>query len=69
MSPYCLLKRHFFKDPTKDTQQTTAYERNSIDPDQTAEGVLYESILFATETFVKGQQTTHSRRQHSSVTV
>ena len=40
MSPYCLLQRQFFKkDPTNDTEQTTAYERNSVDPDQTAEGV------------------------------
>ena len=39
MSPYCLLQRHFVKDPTNDTQQTTAYERNDVDPDQTAGGV------------------------------
>ena len=40
MSPYCLLQRQFFlKDPTSDTQQTTAYERNSVDPDESEGGV------------------------------
>ena len=39
MGPYGLLQRHLKKKQTNDTQQTTAYERNSVDPDQTAEGV------------------------------
>ena len=39
MSPYCLLQTLFLKDPTNDTQQTTAYERNSVDSDESEGGV------------------------------